>query len=201
MNTALIIFIKNPIRGKVKTRLAETLGADKAFEIYTELIRHTNTIASGTNCDKFLFYSDSVEANDEWDNTQFKKHSQYQADTDLGKRMFEAFKLVFEQGYKKAVIIGGDCPELSSEHIEQAFSLLDNNNCVLGPANDGGYYLLGMNSLYPNFFTHKKWGTDSVIQDTINDIKTQGLTYYLLEELIDVDTEADYLQVKAKAVR
>jgi len=190
MDKALIVFIKNAEKGKVKTRLAATIGDEKALEIYQELLAHTRHVSANTKVDCLLFYSNYIEAEDAWDAERFRKFVQVGAD--LGERMKGAFELAFERyGYEQVAIIGSDCAELSEDTITAAFEKLEYHEVVIGPSTDGGYYLLGMNNLFKSVFDNKHWSTSSVLEDTLVDIKNAGLTYYLLPELTDIDTEED----------
>ena len=150
---ALIIFIKNPQLGKVKTRLAKTVGDEKALEIYLELskitrencemsLRGTQQLRGQSAIQPYVFYSDFINKKDEWSNDIFEKA--VQSGDDLGDRMSNAFTFIL-QNHAKACIIGSDCPTLSVEILEAAFEALNNHDFVVGPSTDGGYYLLGMN--------------------------------------------------------
>ncbi|MEP7253972.1 MAG: TIGR04282 family arsenosugar biosynthesis glycosyltransferase, partial [Ginsengibacter sp.] len=166
MKSALIIFVRNPVLGKVKSRLAATLGPEKALEIYKALLKHTRDISVDLFCDKFIFYEDFVNENDLWPNDVYKKY--LQEGSDLGSRMEKAFKQLFDSRYEKVVIVGSDCYELSDNAIKNAFYLLSENDIVIGPASDGGYYLLGMKKFIPQLFEDKKWSSETVYIDTIN---------------------------------
>ncbi|MBA3664680.1 MAG: TIGR04282 family arsenosugar biosynthesis glycosyltransferase [Bacteroidetes bacterium] len=185
----IIIFIKNPVAGKVKTRLAKTIGDEKALSIYNNLLEHTRTVTRKLNCDKIVFYSDFINNADDWDQNHFLKARQ--EGNDLGERMSNAFNFAFSTGYKKPLIIGSDCPDLNQEHIEKAFQHLNESEVVLGPAKDGGYYLLGMNQFYPELFSNKRWSTEHVMKDTLADISRLNLSVRLLPELTDIDEEKD----------
>ncbi|MBL4586806.1 MAG: TIGR04282 family arsenosugar biosynthesis glycosyltransferase [Flavobacteriales bacterium] len=184
----LIIFIKNPVAGKVKTRIAKSLGNEKALEIYLHLLELTRNVVLETDCEKYLFYSDAIEG-DAWDENDFKKHLQQGGD--LGDRMENAFDRLFSNKGEKVLVIGSDCPELTSEIIERAFQLLDQKDVVIGPAKDGGYYLLGMKKPSPFLFDDKEWSTDSVFEDTVVDLMENRLSYGLLPTLSDVDNIYD----------
>lgn len=188
LNDHLIIFMKNPVRGKVKTRLAADLGEDKALEVYTDLLRVTREQASKVECVKHLWYSEKVE-DDDWEETQFHKH--VQGEGDLGRKMLKAFEAVFELGAERMVIIGSDCPQITTEILETAFEKLDRYDVVVGPAKDGGYYLLGMKCPLPMLFKNKEWSTETVFADTILDLIDMGLSHYRLPELSDLDTIYD----------
>ena len=105
--------------------------------------------------------------------------------------MFNAFDLLFKKGFERVVIIGSDCPGLSSKHINNAFAELNNVDVVIGPAKDGGYYLLGMKKLHSAIFNGKNWSTDAVFKETIKSIDELQLTFSKLETLTDVDEEKD----------
>ncbi len=189
MKQAVLIFAKNLIYGHVKTRLAATAGNDVAFSVYKELLQHTKSIVENIIADKIVFYSNNIEKRDLWNNEIFKK--QLQSGKDLGKRMHNAFAYAFENGYGEVLIIGTDCFELTSSIIDVAFSQLKHHDVVIGPATDGGYYLLGMKSLYPLLFENIAWSTKTVFGETIAACNQLSLNYYLLPELNDVDEEKD----------
>ena len=153
--SALIIFTRNPELGKCKTRLAKTIGDEAALDIYKYLLKHTATISQDINVDKFIFYSENIKKEDLWDSKIFRKN--LQQGSDLGERMEHAFKQLFESDYEKVIIIGSDLFDLKPRDIETAFKLLNNNDFVIGPAKDGGYYLLGMKHLQSKFFKNTKW--------------------------------------------
>ena len=183
----LLIFTRNPELGKAKTRLAKTVGDETALEIYKFLLEKTRDISSKLSSDKAVYYSVKVRKNDLWNENTFQKHQQ--VGEDLGIRMLNAFKNSFDAGYEKVLIIGSDLYDLTSENIEKAFSELNNNDVVLGPAEDGGYYLLGMNYLQENIFKNKNWGTETVRKDTLADLKDKKV--HLLSALNDVDIFED----------
>ncbi len=189
LKKAIILFTKNPELGKVKTRLAKTLGDEKALEIYKKLLHHTQTIVSEIAVDKFIFYSDTIIENDSWSNKKYYK--KLQKGVDLGERMNNAFQELFEVNYDSICIIGSDCFELNSEIINQAFQNLKTNEIVIGPTFDGGYYLLGMNKPNSKLFENIIWSTETVFEETINKIKTQNIKYLTLTKLNDVDEEID----------
>jgi len=190
MKNALIIFVRIPELGKVKTRLAKDLGEEKALEVYKELLQHTHDISVDLECDKFVFYTDRIENDDIWENDLFSKYQQ-EGDS-LGDRMMLAFHKLLQLNYKNVVIIGSDCPSLSPIIINEAFERLENDDIVIGPSSDGGYYLLGMSKLFPELFQHKKWSSDSVLADTIKDTVKLQKQYSFLTELSDIDTIEDY---------
>jgi len=187
----LIIFVKNPIEGKVKTRIAKTMGTQKAVEIYLQLLEYTHKVTKDLKMDKAVFYSDEITSGDVWDKGNFQKYKQ--EGSDLGKRMLNAFKLAFGKSYRKVVIIGSDSFDITPKIIKNAFEAMPQNNFVIGPTHDGGYYLLGMMALHASLFKNKKWSSEDVFQDTLIDIRNMNGTYKLLPELTDIDTEEDLL--------
>jgi len=193
----LIIFIKNPVLGKAKTRLAATVGDNKALEVYHSLLNHTKNVAKAVNADRLLFYSDSIDNNDNWSLDNFKKHLQSKGD--LGEKMKQAFAYGFENDYDQLVIIGSDCGVLSSEHIENAFDHLNDSKVVIGPSEDGGYYLLGMRKYYYHLFENKPWSTDKLFKSTVAELEDKKIRFSLLEELYDIDTEEDLNKWSASA--
>lgn len=187
--TALIIFVRNPVLGKVKTRLAKDLGDEKALAVYRLLIQHTLDITLPIQCEKFVYYADEPEKQDIWSRTGYIKRQQ--SGLDLGARMLLAFSELFDHGYKRVLIIGSDCYQLSTEILAEAISLLESHSAVLGPTLDGGYYLLGLKTLLPDLFSNKPWSSDQVAALSIADFRNHGLSYSLMEELSDVDVKAD----------
>lgn len=194
MKDAIIIFVRNPELGKVKTRLAATVGKEKALAIYKELLQHTCSTVKSIKADKFVFYHEALTDNDIWSEPGFIK--KVQQNVELGEKMKAAFQEVFSAGYKNILIIGSDCLQLNLKIIEDAFIMLKEKDTVVGPAKDGGYYLLGMNSMQNFIFENKEWSTSSVFSDTIYDIEQHQLSVGLLPQLLDVDTEEDWLQSK-----
>lgn len=183
----VIIFTRNPELGKVKTRLAKTIGDESALNIYRFLLEHTEKTIRNLESDKAVYYSVKVRNSDIWCNNIYQKHQQ--EGTDLGYRMLNAFKNGFNNSYNKIIIVGSDLFDLQQTHIEDAFNALETNNFVIGPAEDGGYYLLGMTHLNETIFKHKVWGTSSVLKDTLDDLQNESV--FLLEQLNDVDTYED----------
>jgi uncharacterized protein len=196
---ALIVFIKNPQKGKVKTRLARTVGDDKALEIYLELLQITlknAQILRGPsedilNVKPYLFYSDFVNIHDEWSSEVFEK--MVQSGQDLGERMLNAFKIVLEK-HPAACIIGSDCPTLSVNILEQSFSNLNDSDYTIGPSTDGGYYLLGIRKgiAYENLFSNIEWSTPSVLTTTFERFDENKGSYTQLPVLTDIDEEKDW---------
>jgi rSAM/selenodomain-associated transferase 1 len=188
-STALVIFVRNPILGQVKTRLAKDIGDERACAIYLQLLEHTLKITRSLSFRKFIYYADEVSDYDLWSVPGYTKRMQ--SGTNLGERMLNSFKELFEQGFTRIVIIGSDCLQLQTENLQEAVTLLESNTAVIGPASDGGYYLLGLTKLYPELFVNKPWSTNQVLTKTIDDFNNQGISYALLEELSDIDDITD----------
>jgi uncharacterized protein len=185
----LIIFIKNPQLGKVKTRLAASIGADAALAIYHKLCQHTRQTVLGVEVERQLYYSDYIDRHDDWREELFVKHQQ--VGPDLGARMNHAFQDSLKRG-NKAVIIGSDCPQLTADLIQDAFHALAEHPFVLGPAKDGGYYLLGMSEPYPELFHNIEWSTNKVAEMTLQRIHAKTKSCLLLPTLSDIDTIEDW---------
>ncbi len=187
----LLIFTRNPELGKCKTRLAASVGDKTALAIYIFLLEHTVSVTHSLNLTKEVYYSKIIQEDDLWDPGVYQK--KIQQGEDLGERMANAFKAGFKAGYKRIAIIGSDLYDLSSEDLEEAFKMLQVTDFVLGPASDGGYYLLGMNHFIPDIFINKNWGSSSVLEDTLADLKNKNV--YLLETKNDVDVLEDIANV------
>ena len=182
----LLVFSKNPTLGKVKTRLAKTIGKDKALQVYKALLKKTASVLEELAVDIHLYYSDYIEKDDLFSTIVTQK--KVQTGEQLGERMVNAFQESFIS-YDKVVIIGTDLWTLETQDIKNAFKALEQHSAVIGPSADGGYYLLGMTEVIPQIFVNKQWGTSSVLPNTIEDLKS--IKYYLLQEKNDVDTFSD----------
>ncbi len=155
--------------------------------MYRFLLDHTVKITAPLRADVYVYYSEKIKEIDIWDTTVFRKKQQQ--GHDLGAKMQNAFTEVFKMGYQKAIIIGSDMYDITTQDLEAAFSTLEDNNFVIGPAQDGGYYLLGMKHLKPPLFKNKKWGTNTVLGDTLKDLELENLA--ILAEKNDVDYYED----------
>lgn len=184
----IIIFIKNPELGKVKTRLAKGVGDHKALEIYKKLLAFTKQVALSIDAQRFLFYSKEI-ADDNWSQEDFQKETQ--SNGDLGDRMKTAFSISLKKA-DHVLIIGSDCPQLSADIVNQAFEQLLHNDLVIGPTLDGGYYLLGMNKCHDFLFDQMEWSVSSVFSETISRAHEHGLTTFELATLSDIDHKEDW---------
>ncbi len=189
----LIIFTRNPELGKGKRRLAADVGDEAALEIYKFLLNHTRAITKDLNVAKQVWYSERVHKDDDWDNTVYEKYAQ-QGD-DLGARMHFAISEALKT-HDTAIIIGSDLYDLSQEDLEFAFAKARQHQAVIGPAEDGGYYLLGFQkNIVEGIFKGKNWGSDSVLKATLADL--QQVDYYKLEQRNDVDYVEDIVDTPA----
>ncbi|MBC2837819.1 TIGR04282 family arsenosugar biosynthesis glycosyltransferase [Robiginitalea sp. SC105] len=191
---ALLIFTRNPEPGKCKTRLAATIGDRAALAIYTFLLRHTAALAAVVpDTDKFVYFSDYLGDGSLWDPAVFRPR--LQEGPDLGVRMERAFDAAFREGYQRVVLIGSDLYDLSSADLAIAFKSLKKHPAVIGPATDGGYYLIGLTAPVPGLFRDKAWGTDTVCSDTLADL--EGMEPALLPPRNDVDYYEDIAGIPA----
>lgn len=190
MSPTLIIFIKNPELGKAKTRLAQSVGPERALQIYEALLGHTRQLTQAVPAHRMLFYSSFVDTQDDWSAVDFDKH--LQANGELGWRMEKAFHLAFEQQGGPVLIVGSDCAQLTAAIIQQGIDALETHDFVIGPAEDGGYYLLGMRSFQPAVFHGIQWSTAEVFSQTKDIIDEHGWTISLLPILSDIDYEEDW---------
>jgi hypothetical protein len=194
------VFTKYPISGQVKTRLIPVIGAQKALEIHEELVRRTLTLVLKWqrlhSSDCMLFFDGSDAQRTQIWLQGLLKHSltfslRQQVQGDLGAKMAEAFQEMFAQGYKKAVLIGTDCPLITPEILMQAFEALSRSEAVFGPALDGGYYLLGLNRPERRIFQRITWSSSTTLQQSLQRCREIGLSYTLLKGLPDVDRPED----------
>lgn len=159
------------------------------MRIYLALLAHTRAVAQAVEAQRLLFYSEHIGRQDDWPESAFLKFRQ--EGEDLGQRMQHAFETALHQA-ESAVIVGSDIPGLSSGIIETAFQQLETHDFVIGPARDGGYYLLGMKSLQPELFREISWSTSRVFADTVSRMERLGKSCALAPLLSDVDEAEDW---------
>ncbi len=189
----VVLFIKEPIRGRVKTRLAAAVGADCTVELYKcfveDIVSMLEGLSISTRC--YCLGSGSTEALQNW---LGRRHSYLvQSGDGLGRRMANALRDAFAAGFSKAVLIGSDLPDLPCDIIRQAFAALDAHDAVIGPSSDGGYYLIGFSAphLPPGVFEDVPWGTDCVFERTMEILNGRGIRTCVLPQWHDVDTWSD----------
>jgi len=195
-NSALLIFLKNPELGKVKTRLRPELSDEECVEVYKAMVNDLlKNISTKKQYDVFFFYT---PVNSKGDLQKWLGHGFNfvpQSYGDLGMRMSTALNWAFENNYRKAVLIGTDCPTIEQTLILNAFKSLENSDVVLGPSEDGGYYLVGTKVPQPQIFKNIHWSSEVVFSETIARIKENGLTLSKLEKRSDIDTYSDVLNL------
>lgn len=192
--TLLIVFVRHPELGQVKTRLAKKIGQEAALEVYQKLLAATRELCNTLDVPKAIYYAG--EAGPAWMGASVYR----QSEGDLGERMEHAFRNAFTSGFKKVVIIGSDCPELNSDGILKAFQALETQDLVIGPARDGGYYLLGMSHLIPELFQNKSWSTSLVLGETIEEARRLSQNVALLQLLSDLDTMEDLIRFRERGM-
>ncbi|MGB0915147.1 MAG: TIGR04282 family arsenosugar biosynthesis glycosyltransferase [Crocinitomicaceae bacterium] len=183
----LIVFAKNIILGKVKTRLAKTVGDNAAFEVYKRLFDITQQESlKAKNCDLHVYFSDVV-IESAWPNTE----KFVQSGDDLGQRMMNAFEDGFAKGYKRIIGVGSDLPDLTAEVMESGLKALKSSDTVFGPSEDGGYYLIGMRQSTPCIFENKPWSTEELLNITLAELQENGYSTETLITLNDIDNIED----------
>lgn len=191
--STLIIFAKAPVAGRVKTRLIPDMGEVKATILYKELLNRTLGTAIKTGISDIQLWISGNVRHQFFTNLKNRESFKFckQTGRDLGERMFNAFDSVLKQ-HSYAVLIGSDCPELLYSDIQSAISLLKSGKeLVLGPAEDGGYYLIGLKENKPALFSEIKWGEDNVFSETYTRAKNMNLDTALLSKRNDVDRAYD----------
>lgn len=184
----IIVFVKNIKLGTVKTRLAKTIGDYGALEVYSELVKITEQATSELSIDKRIYFSNTI-VDTKWPN-EFKA---VQNGVDLGERMLNAFKDGFEAGYKRIVLIGSDLPDINSTHINKGIDSLANNDVVFGPAEDGGYYLIGLSQPEDTIFLNKPWSQPNLLKVTLEELHSNKVSVGILDTLNDIDTYEDLI--------
>ena len=196
----ILLFLRAPEKGRVKTRLAASLGKDPAFALYKSFVLDILDIISAAGCRVFLYGHpvDKVEEISLWLGSQFPCRPQI--GENLGSKMANAFSEVFADGFEKAVLVGSDIPDLPLRIIHQAFSALDREGAALGPAADGGYYMIAFRKsvFLPSVFENISWSTDKVLAQTLTAFKEAGTPVHLLEKWRDIDTVEDLKALMAR---
>jgi rSAM/selenodomain-associated transferase 1 len=192
---ALIVFVRLPRVGEVKTRLGGRIGMREAAAAYKHFAQHAFELADdleSIRVEVYVFYA--PEAKEEEIRAWIQRPFIYvqQEGRTLGARMQRAFDTTFARGSLRTVIIGTDVPELDAHTLRFAYSRLSSHDVVLGPSSDGGYYLLGMNAPTKNLFDGIEWSTVNVLQQTLSCAERLRLSYTLLPEFADIDTEEDF---------
>jgi len=187
-NNLVIVFVKNIKLGKVKTRLAKTIGNQAAFEVYKELVQVTEEATKSIDSDVRIYFSEAI-VDTKWKNT----YKAVQEGPDLGERMKNAFIKGFEDGYQRIVLIGSDLPDISATHIENGLEALEHSEVVFGPAEDGGYYLIGLSKMNTMVFENKPWSKSHLLTETLSELKENDIQFKTLDVLNDIDTFEDLM--------
>jgi len=192
-NTALVVFIRFPHLGKVKLRLAQTLGPEIAtgfYQLCAQQITHELGRLSG-EVKKYLSYSDKSDKDEikDWVGSQFSLIPQ--AEGDLGQRLEQSFRSLLTGDFRKAIIMASDVPDLSKEIMNDAVNALDNHDLAIGHCHDGGYYLIGMKEPHGELFAGISWSTEKVFEQTLTIADKLGLSVFSLPTLRDIDTRDD----------
>jgi len=196
-NSRLLIFSRYPVAGEAKTRLIPALGSEGAAQLHRRMTEYAVNIARSTHTSNpendyaITVHYTGAQLKDfrAWLGSEIQYKAQPSGD--IGQRMEDAFKAAFNNGADHAIGIGTDVPGLSSVVLHQAFENLSNHDVVLGPAADGGYYLIGMNSFHPELFVGIDWGTEQVYEQTLKICTRFGLRAAELLMLNDVDRPED----------
>lgn len=206
-NEYLIVFTRYPEVGKTKTRLIPVLGAEGAANLQRQMTEHTLNQVKEVQINRSLsigiyFSGGNAKLMQNWLGDNFIYY--YQSDGDLGMRMANAFQTCFNNKINhpsletSVAIIGIDCPSLNSQIMNQAFDSLLRSELVIGPAVDGGYYLMGMRRFIPQLFQGINWGTSEVMKQTIQIAETLGLAIAYLPTLADIDRPEDLATWQSK---
>ncbi len=192
METILGVFAKQPISGRVKTRLAATIGADAAASIYEAFLTDVTTHLTDMADRRVIGFSPDDAAAEEYFRTLAADRYVLwaQPDASLGGRMAAFFVEHVTEG-SSVVLIGSDSPSLPRKLIDMAFTALEADDCVIGPATDGGYYLIGLRRWTDGLFDDVTWGGPRVLSQTVRNLTDAGLTLQLLPPWYDVDTLDD----------
>jgi uncharacterized protein len=188
MSQIIIIFQKNRLPGQVKTRLAKTIGNEKALEIYDFMVKNIHACIEPLGFDTSVYFSHFDEKNEIWSYSKTAIQTQH---PDLGIRMSDALNQELKNGYEKVVLIGTDFLDFKKELIEDAFNQLDQNDYVFGPTYDGGYYLVGCKKVHSEVFLDKVWSTETVLIEALDELNKLDLKVGFTEKINDIDTEED----------
>ena len=191
MNKALILFTRVPIPGQTKTRLMPFLSGEECAKVHTKFVQDIYAKSKMVDADVFVFYTPRDEQ---------KLLEQYldseaiflpQHGDDLGQRMKNAIGIALRMGYEKVVLIGTDIPQIHPETLKNAFDSLDEKDIVIHPTFDGGYYLIGMKQEYDSIWKIERYGTNTVIYDTLQHMKNEKLSTAVGQMYYDVDDKND----------
>lgn len=206
-SNAVAVFTKYPHPGQVKTRLAAVIGGEKACLLHTKMAYHVLNQAISLQKEQIadcliFFHGENEKLMLKWFQNgldpQFihepLRFFEQQGD-DLGMRMFNAFKQMSAMKYKKMLLMGTDCPEITAEILKNAISALSTKDVIFGPAQDGGYYLIGMKTPYSTLFQGIPWSREDTLYQSLLRCRRHGISYALLSTLHDIDRPEDILHL------
>lgn len=197
---AIALMTRVPVPGQTKTRMMPALEPDECARLHECFLRDIGRTCRSFDADLLVPFEPHDAHAEEVDallslvgvDSSLQNDRCFpQAEGTLGDRMLATFRRAFDAGYEACVLVGGDCPELSHTHLTRAFSVLDNRDVVLGPAFDGGFYLVGMSRAHAGVLALPAYGTNRVLAESLAAIEAQGLTYQLLDPLHDMDVVQD----------
>jgi rSAM/selenodomain-associated transferase 1 len=194
----LCIFARTPVLNAVKTRLARSIGAEAALTAHEELVclaLSQMACVPGLICELWIAGATDHPAVVQW-SQRWQLPIVAQQGHDLGARMSHAIQTALDES-DRAIVVGTDCPGITSGYVQQAAAALDRHDLVIGPAEDGGYGLIGLRKPAPGLFENMRWGTDSVLRDTLDRAVRIGLSYELLTTVWDVDNAVDWARFRA----
>ena len=193
----ILVFVRYPEPGRVKTRLAATVGDDVAADLYRAFVEDILKVCDSTSCPVTVMVSEEkdLQRTQDWLGGLLDGSfvCEAQQGRDLGERMSMAFEWAFGKGFDRAILIGSDIPDLPAEIIPRGFDALSSSDAVIGPSPDGGFYLIGFRSggFRPAVFTGLEWSTESVFSETCGRLAENRLTFEVLPPWDDVDTFDD----------
>jgi len=200
---AVILFTRFPVAGKVKTRLISVLGEQGAADLHKkmteQILRQIQPAVQTFGMQLFVYYYGGSQSQmTDWMGEKALFCSQ--KGNDLGQRMQHALNQTINQGAEQILLIGSDCPAIDDAIITQGFNALQNHDLTLGPAADGGYYLIGLRKnnkqrVPKNLFHKISWGTHTVLQQTVQQAEADGLSCQLLPQLHDIDRPEDLVHL------
>lgn len=194
------IIAKQPLPGKVKTRLAATIGSDAAARLCESFLRDTvQTLSQLSTSRRCLFFS-PITAESWFSELDPEAILMSQPELPFGERLREGFSSLFAEGYDRVVFIGCDAPHISAQSVELAFEALNHDDLVLGPTDDGGYHLVGLRAPHPRVFDQVAWSSATVLSDTLRAAEREGLSTHLLPCSFDIDEAADLERLQRKLV-
>ena len=188
MSDRLVIFAREPVAGRVKTRLATGIGGNAATEVYRRLLEHTIESARATGIDAVVFLAEVP--GEAWAST-LDHPFEIQGAGDLGRRMGECFSRGFADGASRVVLVGSDNAHIRQDHIRSAFDALGDHRVVLGPADDGGYWLVGQRRPGIDFFSRIPWSDPATLDATRQRLRKLHVAWSELDTLPDIDTAED----------